>query len=59
VSLQRVLALITAPQPNQLPAKPDWSLTSFALAVEPDRVQLDVWLPSPEFKAVVKKNGWW
>jgi hypothetical protein len=60
VSVQKVLALITAPKDNRPPpAKGDKSMTSFALTVEPNRLQLDIWVPTAEVKAVVKKRGWW
>jgi hypothetical protein len=33
-------------------------LTSFALSVGPNNLQLDVWMPSREVKVVSKKIGW-
>src|SRR5207237_1434313 len=34
--------------------RPGEALSSVALTVEPDRLQVDVWLPSSEFKVVSK-----
>jgi hypothetical protein len=59
VSVQTVLALAAADDlkhPKAMPAKP--SLSSVAVAVEPDRLQLHIWLPSAEFKVLARAEGW-
>jgi hypothetical protein len=56
VALQTILAL-TSSESGLEKAKLGGQLTSFAVTVDPDRLDLDVWMPSPEVKAVVKKTG--
>ena len=59
VSLQTGLALKHADDlKSGKAAGPSASLTSVALTVDPDRLQLDAWIPSAEFKVVVKEQGW-
>jgi hypothetical protein len=57
VSLEAVAALKAA-EDLEKPGKirPGETLTSFALTVEPDRLQIDYWLPISEFKAVLKRS---
>ncbi len=59
VSLQTGLALTRADEQKRrkMLSQPT-AMTSVALTVTPDRLQLDAWIPSPEFKAVVKEQGW-
>jgi hypothetical protein len=58
-SAQMVAALAAAGDletPAKLPAHPP--LTSLALAIEPDRLQVDVWVPLEEVKVIMKLFGW-
>jgi hypothetical protein len=58
-SLGTVLALMRAEDLKEgRPAPGGPSLTSFALTVAPERLQLDVWVPATEIKAVAKEQGW-
>jgi len=58
VSFQAALALAHAEdlagQVTKL--RPGPAFTSFALTVEPDRLQADIWMPASEVKAIVKEN---
>jgi hypothetical protein len=56
-SLERFLVLMKGPQNNQ-PAdqKEDQPLTSLALTLEPDHVQLDVRVATTDIKAMVREN---
>jgi hypothetical protein len=54
--MQRILDL-TSGNEIRSDAKPP-PLTSFALSVGRNNLQLDVWLPSSEVKVVAKKIGW-
>ena len=59
LSLQTGVALWTAAdleKPDTV--KPGAKLTSVALTVEPDRMQLDVWIPASEFKVLNQAGGW-
>ena len=54
-SVQTGIALAKATdleKPGQI--KPGEALSSVALTVEPDRLRLDLWIPSAEFKAISK-----
>ncbi|MBI1913595.1 MAG: hypothetical protein HYS12_02390 [Planctomycetes bacterium] len=57
VSLEAAGALAAA-EDLEKPGKirPGETLTSVALTVEPDRLQIDYWLPISEFKAVLKRS---
>jgi hypothetical protein len=59
VSVQTVLALLNADDLRKAPAAADHAMTSFALTVGPERLQLDVWVPSAEVKVIAKKHSWW
>jgi hypothetical protein len=59
VSVQTVLALLNADDLREAPAAADHAMTSFALTVGPERLQLDVWVPSAEVKVIAKKHAWW
>jgi len=58
VSLQAALALAHAEDlaGQGTPPSQGLALTSFALTVEPDRLQADVWVPTSEVKAVAKEQ---
>ncbi|HEV3261918.1 MAG TPA: hypothetical protein VG013_34020 [Gemmataceae bacterium] len=58
VSLQAALDLAHAEDLAGQGTKPQKSpaLTSFALTVEPDRLQADIWLPASEVKAIAKEQ---
>jgi hypothetical protein len=58
-SLQAAAALLRAADLAKPGAfRPGETFSSVALSVEPDRVQLDVWVPSKEFKGIAKAGGW-
>jgi hypothetical protein len=57
--VQTVLALLNADDLRKAPAAADHAMTSFALTVGPERLQLDVWVPSAEVKVIAKKHSWW
>jgi hypothetical protein len=59
VSVQTVLALLNADDLRKAPAAADHAMTSFALTVGPERLQLDVWVPSAEVKVIAKQHPWW
>jgi hypothetical protein len=56
-ALQTIMALTDPNEAGAGKAKSGEGLTSFALTVDADRLDLDVWMPSAEVKAMVKKNG--
>jgi hypothetical protein len=57
LSAAGLLAQLTAPGDNpRLPAKPGRDVTSFALTVGVERMQLDVWVPSAEVRVLT--NEW-
>ncbi len=57
-SLQAAVGLIRAADLDKPGAiKAGESLSSVALTVEPDRLELSFWLPSAEFKVVARANG--
>jgi hypothetical protein len=57
VSVAGLLALVTPPGANaRVPAKPGRALSSFSLSLGPQQLQLDVWVPSAEFRTVA--NEW-
>jgi hypothetical protein len=58
-SVQTVLALLNADDLRKAPAAADHAMTSFALTVGPERLQLDVWVPSAEVRVIAKKHAWW
>jgi hypothetical protein len=58
-SVQTVLALLNADDLRKAPAAADHAMTSFALTVGPERLQLDVWVPSAEVKVIAKQHPWW
>jgi hypothetical protein len=54
VSLQNLLSLI---EPGAVPpAGPTSPLTSLGLSIEPDQLQLDVWIPISEVRILAKKG---
>jgi hypothetical protein len=55
LSLQRALALVMG-TPKGQPAKQEPALTSWALTVEPDHVQVDLRLNSTDLKAITQAN---
>jgi hypothetical protein len=58
VAAQRILALTTPPGEGPLPRTgPGQGVTSFALTVMPDNLQLDVWLPADELRVLWNKSG--
>jgi hypothetical protein len=57
LSLQAGLALMKAEDLKQKPAGREQSLSSFALTAEPERLQLDLWLPSAELRVIIKEKG--
>jgi hypothetical protein len=58
LSVQTGLALIKAEDLKQKPAVREQSLSSFALTAEPERLQLDLWLPSAELRVIIKEQGY-
>jgi hypothetical protein len=56
-SLQTGLALWKAEDLKQKPAGREPSLSSFALTADPERLQVDVWLPSAELRVMIKEQG--
>jgi hypothetical protein len=59
VSAQTVLALLNADDLRKAPAAAGHAMTSFALTVGPERLQLDVWVPSAEVKVIAKQHPLW
>jgi hypothetical protein len=56
VAAQKIMALTTVPGQGQAqPKQPGPELTSFALSVDEDKIRLDVFIPSPEFRVVGRK----
>jgi hypothetical protein len=59
VSVQTVLALLNADDLRQAPTAASHAMTSFALTVGPERLQVDVWVPSAEVKVIARQQAWW
>src|SRR5262249_13585229 len=59
VSVQTVLELLRADDLRKAPAAGSHAVTSFALTVGPERLQVDVWVPSAEVKVIAKEHPWW
>ncbi len=58
-SVETALALLHADDLRKAPAAANHAMTSFALTVGPERLQLDVWVPSAEVKVIAKEHPWW
>jgi hypothetical protein len=56
VAVQTILGLTAPPGDGRAPA-PGRDLTSFALAISPDGLQLDIWVPTSEIRVIAEKNG--
>jgi hypothetical protein len=37
---------------------PGPEMTSFALSIDPDQVQLDMWMPARECRPILQQTGW-
>jgi hypothetical protein len=57
VSMQTLLAASEEDWKLLSAVVPKRSVTSFALTVDPDRLQLDLWIPMAEVKVIAKKSG--
>jgi hypothetical protein len=58
-SVATALALLKADDLRRAPAAADHAMTSFALTVGPNRLQLDLWVPNSEVRVLAKQQPWW
>lgn len=59
LSLQTALGLMKADDLKHPPAAGQHPmLTSFAMTVDPERLQFDLWVPSKEVKVIATTAGW-